>query len=271
MIAALTSHARRGTFEVLSMSTNALITLHGLTDSGKNSFKTVTFYRHCDGYCDQYTADMFYQMFANPIEAKGGELECFLANNAKDVELSSFEKYLPSDCSSEYHYHLDCQSFQLIVNHCEWYGENVQTQVFKGCVTEYINQYLNADVCVLSIASHCFGYSGGTAKEVFTIDSIIKTMSKSFKDLERMHKQGSSNPNNTNAVRTINRLHCFLGDMNLSKEQAEYRDSSLELVTSYEGLMFSVDNQKAIQAAKDKLNTTHVMLGDQPVALTILD
>ena len=255
------------------MSTNALVTLHDLTDSGKNSFKTVTFYRHCDGYLGQPTASMFLNMFDNEAQAKGAELECFLANNAKDVDLSGFEEYSPVECCSTFHYHLDCKNLKLIVNNSEYNYTNdttTETEVFNGCVTEYINQYLNANVCVLSLAAHCFGYSG-TDKEVFTVSNMVRRMAKRFEMLDRLHKQGSSNPNNTNAVREINRYICFMGDMNLSKEYSEYRESSLKLILSYEELIFHADKLKGIQAAKDEANTTHVMMGDKPVSITILD
>ena len=247
------------------MSTNALVTLHNLSDSAHNAITTVSFYRHCDGYIGKETANMFYNMFANCALAKGGELECFLANNAKHVELNDVLNYTTDDCNFEYHYHLDCKTFQLIVNHCEWYGDSVQDQVFNGCVVDYINEHSGDTKAVLSIADY-----SQTHKAVFTIDSMIRDMAKDFDLLERCCKN-ASNPNNACAIKRLNRYYIFLGDMNLSKEVYAYREQSLQLLMSYENVIHTGLDIQRLAAVREELNTTHIMLGDQPVALTILD
>ncbi|MDC5870238.1 hypothetical protein OPW39_15630 [Vibrio europaeus] len=246
------------------MSTNALLTLHDMQPSGHNAITTVTFYRHWDGYMGKATAQTFYNLFANPAEAKGGFLETFIANNAKDVELHDFAPYTVDDCMNQYHYHLDCKTFQLVVWNCEWNEE--PKIVFSGCVTDFINQYSESTKAVLSYAEW-----NKNAKEVYTPDMMIRRMASDFKTLDRCYKQGSSNANNPSCLKRINRYICMLGDMNLSPEIADYRENSLKLVMSYEEIINAVDASHAIQQVKDEENTTHVMIGEKPVSITLLD
>lgn len=194
------------------MSTNAYITLHNISNS-LNGHDEVTFYRHCDGYIGAPMAEMFYQFFNNALNAKG-IIERMICSDPSQIEIDSFEPVSKVVCNSEFHYHLDLKTLELIVLNHEWWSDEAEVKtVFKGNVDEFINT--NTD-CVKSIISR--SEYNQNEMEVFTKDSMIRAMFQAVEVLNNTIKN-PSNPNNKTYTKRLDRFDVFLSDMNLTKEE----------------------------------------------------
>ncbi len=246
------------------MSTNALITLYGLNKghNGKSSMSTVTLYRHCDGDMDRTMAAFLYAAMDNPLNAKGGYFDAFMCADPSQVEYYDQLGYTVDDCCSDYHYHVDAETLQLIVNHCPFDEE--PRQVFAGGIDEFINTYSGENKAVISYDQYA-----PTQKACLTRDGIIRTVNKCFAHIQRLNQP--LNVNHKSWCKTVDRMLIILDDMTCTTELREWRKSSMDLSMGYCELTRLKEEAQARQAARDELNTTRVMIGDQPVSVTILD
>lgn len=246
------------------MSTSALITLHGLNKghNGKSAMHTVTLYRHCDGDMNRTFAAFLYAAMDNPFKAKGGLFDAFMCADPSQVEYYDQLSYTVDDCCSDYHYHLDAETLQLVVNHTPFNKE--PNQVFSGGIDEFINTYSCETKAMISYDQYAH-----QQKTCLTRDGIIRTVNKCFADIQRLNQP--LNPNHKNWCKTVDRMLIILDDMTCTPELREWRKSSMDLSMGYCELTRIKENQQAIQATKDELNTTYVMIGDKPVSITTLD
>jgi len=246
------------------MATNALITLHGLNKNhnGKSSMHTVTLYRHWDGDMDKTFAAFLYAAMDNERNAKGGYFDAFMCADPSEVEYLDQLGYTIDDCCSDYHYHFNAETLQLIVNHAPQNED--PRRVFTGDIAEFINIYSGEEKAVISYNQYAQGQ-----KVCLTRDGMIRTVAKHFEDIARLKQP--LNPNHRNWLKTIDRFLIILDDMTLTSEMREWRSNAMQLSLGYEKETMIAEERRRIQAAKDELNTTRVVVGKQSVAITILE
>ena len=244
------------------MSTNAFITLHDLSVlNGKTNLTTATFYRHWDGDMDQTMANFFYEAFVNPLKAKGGYFDAFMCADPSEVEFFDMVQYDVTDCCSEYHYHLDCRTLELVVLHEDVYHDVAKHECFRGTVSEFINQYSGENKTVITRSEY-----NQVTDEVFTREGMIEQITKCFTDIERLNNP--LNPNFKNWVKMIDRRLILLDDMSLSTEARQWRGAALDLAVGYEQKHLIALEQQRIEQEKQEANTTHLNNG---LSITILD
>lgn len=233
------------------MSTSALITLHGLSLFNRNiNLNTVTFYRHSDGDMNWKMADFFYQAFDNPFRAKGGYFDSFMCAEPSEVEFFNFFEYQNNECGSQYHYHLNVETMELIVMH-EDEALNIDLhECFRGPIDLFINTYsYNTDKESLGykravLSSHDYGNLCG--KHVFTVDGMIRTITRNFEQL-RQYMKHPLNPNNRNWIKQIDRRLIFLGECHLSDKLQAWRENSMKINLAYEAVIHASEAERSVK------------------------
>lgn len=243
------------------MSTNALITLHGLNKghNGKSAMHTVTLYRHWDGDMDRTFAAFLYAAMDNARNAKGGYFDAFMCADPSEVEYYDQLGYTVDDCCAEYHYHLDAETLQLIVNHEPF--QETPRRLFKGTIAQFINTYSGEEKAVISYDQYAPGQ-----QTCLTRDGMIRTVNDCFQKIQRLNQP--LNVNHKSWLKTVDRFLIILDDMNLSPEAREWRKSSMDLAMGYYELTRLKEEAQAKQQAKDELNTTTLQNG---IKVTLLD
>lgn len=212
------------------MSTSAYITLHNLPHYSQSQFKTVTFYRHSDGYLGYNVAEMFYRLFDNPFRAKG-YIEAMINADPSQVEIDSIGEMSKEVCNADYHYHLDMLTFNLTVKHIE--DVEIET-VFNGRVDAFINTYTEQQKAVVSrLNAHV------AELRVYTREWLL---GKILRNLENLKPILASKPYTKPLIdkytKENDRFDCFLSEMNLSKEQREVRFAAQALNVTYQKALY---------------------------------
>lgn len=125
----------------------AAISLYKIQNQNKaEKFNTLTFHIEECGYKGITTAQIFYRFFDEALTKNCGALENMIGANKGLLYLHDFTTHSLKDCAHDYHYHLDLETMQLLINKRSSKSDNVEI-CYSDRVDTYINQHLNQKRC----------------------------------------------------------------------------------------------------------------------------